>query len=514
MTDQLPPEPLPITARVIYNALLSIFPDHALSILAAIKKVILIKQKMQGFSTMGITAEGFLIIDEEFWNTHMTNLASLKTVLMHELMHNIGGDVFNILPPDPDNPDTELKNMADLLAMDARINAYICNTRPDINPELFLTKFYDDESMKNFAPHKLLRPGVKFETPDEVALLKPIHNMVYSTDEFCPHHEASEKIFEFLKKAGQGKGNKKKLVIKLLGGHGAGSGGSEITQEDLDNAESIEIDMSGLTKEELEKMKEEAQKAEHRHKVNGDPTQQPTPQEQINQAVVEALTQKSTSSQGAGNNSQLTTSLLNQALHVTEKFDLNRFKKLAFDNIFHNVRTQAKVKVGSWSTKPLLPHRPAKSDIILMSAGVFPVLYKQYKYTHKIDKNLLPIYLDVSGSTTPFLPEIIRLIANVSDQLDYVWGFSNKIAKHTVDDLNNGKIVSTGGTDFDCVIDHAEKEGFEHIVVITDGDAYTKYSYPLKTIKTVVTILFGYNNKNNFFTQNFGNTHDIEEVKI
>jgi predicted metal-dependent peptidase len=503
------PTPLPLTAKVIYQALLGIFPDHALSILAAIKKILVIKEPMDGFGTMGITASGILLIDQEFWDKEITSQNRLRTILMHELLHNIGGDVYNI-NSHKDDAEAELRNLADVLAMDARINAFICNSRPDIDPVEFLVSYYNDEVNKQNPVQKILRPGVTFSSGPEATYLKPQHDIIYKSMEFCGHQEFSDQIYEYLKKTPNANGNKKKIKIKLLGSHGTGADGKEITEEDLKNAESIEIDLSSLSKEDLDKLKKEAKEAKQKQQNSGNP-EPANAQEKIDQIVIDALNQSAT---GAGQSDKLTTAFLNQALHVTERFDINRFKQLAFNNIFHNVRTQAKVKLGTWTAKPLIPQRPAKSDIILMSAGIHPVLYKQYKYTTRIDKNLLPIYLDVSGSTTPFLPEIIRLIANISDQLDYVWGFSNKIAKHTIQDLNDGKIITTGGTDFDCVIDHAESQEFEHIVVITDGDASTRHNFPLKTIKSVVTILFGYSNQKNFFTEHFQNTHSIEEVKV
>jgi len=131
-----------------------------------------------------------------------------------------------------------------------------------------------------------------------------------------------------------------------------------------------------------------------------------------------------------------------------------------------------------------------------------------------MDKNLLPIYLDVSGSTYSYLPEIITLISNVSDKLDYIWGFSTQVVKHTIDDLVKRNIKSTGGTCFKCIIKHAIENNFKHIVVITDGDASNPFTGKISDIESVVTILFGYANKQNYFSKHYENTHLIEEVKI
>lgn len=187
---------------------------------------------------------------------------------------------------------------------------------------------------------------------------------------------------------------------------------------------------------------------------------------------------------------------------------------LAFNSIFANFRSQAKVKTGTWSTSPIIPNSLAISDSIKLSMDYPTLLFKKRKYETKIDKNLLPIYLDVSGSTQPYLPEIIALITNVSSLIDYVWGFSDFVHKHEMQDLKENRIRSSGGTSFDCIIEHAVQNKFRNIVVITDGDAACKETEIIPSIESVVTILFGYGYKENFFSKTYGNTHTIDEVKL
>ena len=501
--EVVPTNPLPITYYTIFTALEELFPDQVYVIFSAIKRIFVIKKDIPGFTTMGINKFGHLFIAQSFWDKHMTDMNALKTVLLHELLHHISGDVFNIKTKE-DGKDFELKNHADLLAMDSRINSFICAYRPDIEPQVFLEKFYNDKLCKEDFLHKILKPGSSFDSNEEITLESEYNNF-YNSDDLCSHTQMSKIVFDILKKRPGGKG--KKVIIKLIGMHG--SGGSEVTEQDLEGAEVIEIDMTDLTAEQRKEFEKNIkdQMAKQVDDGSGDEGM-----EALSKAVTEALGKDS--AQGCGRGRKLASIAIDRCLNITEKFDLAKFKKLAFDSIFHNVRSQARVREGKYTTVPYVPNKIFTSDIIRLAAGVPPLMFKTHKLTYRIDKNLLPIYLDVSGSTMSHLPEIVRLIANVSGELDYVWGFSDYIHKHTIKDLQEGKIKSSGGTSFDCIINHVIENKFQHFVVLTDGDGYHEHTGRIPGVDSVVTILFGYSNKNNFFSKEYGNTHMIDEVKI
>lgn len=491
------PDPLPISYRVIYDALLDLFPDSALTILYSLKKIVVFDKDVPGFSTIGVSKNFTLFIYKPFWDKYMHNEDALKTVLMHELMHCVGGDIFQLLGPDDKdlNPEWELINQANNIAMDTRINAYICNARPDINPQDFLEEFYGEASVKNWMAG-LLKPGTKFDTTNaDQASVAPYYKKFYNTEEFCSHHELYEKVYDILKKT-QSQG--KTLTIKLIGAHG--QGGKELTPEDLEGVTKIEIDTS-----ELDDMPENDEK----QSIDTTGGEDDNP---LKKAVMDALAEQA--ARKAGRGSKSADFFIDVSQDIKEKLNLQRFKKLMFDNIFHNVRSQARRRTGSYATTPIIPKHIATSDL-LMAAMDYPVmLWKTKRWSYSIDNNLLPIYLDVSGSTRPYLKEIIKLITNVSNELEYVWGFSNVIEKHTMDELKQGRTKGTGGTDFDCVINHAEENNFKHIVVITDGEAWSSRQQKPENLKSVVTILFGYACKDNYFSINYGNTHMIDEVKI
>jgi len=504
--EVIEPSPIPISYYSIYKALKGVFPDQAHLIFAGIKNIYLIKNN-PGFGTLGISADGKLFICEEFWHKNIRDISSLQVFLAHELFHYTSADVFSIVT-EKENKEYAMINMANNIAMDSRINALICNLFPRIMPELVFRRFYNEEIVKEDWLHKLLAPGYTFDDikNSEEKGFSEIYNSFYDSEVLKPHHVLAEKVLDVLKK----RPKKKVLKISLLGSHGTNI--DELSEEDLQDIDAVEVDMSGVTKEELEKMKQDIQKASEEQTRQEQVEGERSNKERIKGAIKDMLSGEM--GRAAGKGSKLAHTLIRQATEITEKFDIARFKKMAFDNIFHNVRSQARVKIGSYSTSPMLPTNFNKFDMVKLAAGLPVPLFKTKRMAYKFDKNLLPIYLDVSGSTNPFLPEIVRLIANVSNELDYVWGFSTEIHQHSMQELEAGKLKTTGGTDFDCVLDHAEEHNFEHIVVITDGEAWTRRKTRPEFLKSVVTILFGYARKDNYFSVEYGNTHMIDEVKI
>lgn len=493
MNELESPPPLRLKYSVIVEALEELLPDHCEVIINCIRRLILIDKRYPEFSTMGITRNGDLIICIPFWNKYVTSMDILKILLYHELLHHVSGDVYSIL--EKDAPDYKLINAANNIAMDSRINAFISQTKQELSPDQFFESMYGEESeqakINPFA--KILKPhSILDANPDEIAM-KPFYDSFYKTDDFHNHDELKDVVLEILKRKGEeNKGENKENVIVLLGAHGTGDPGeNKLTPEQLENATIIDMTSDKSVEQQLDEQAVE---------------------QTLKDAIVDHLNQQATL--GHGHSNQITSQFLNRSLHITEKFNVAKFKKLAFDSIFHNVRTAAKQKTGKYTSIPYLPNTIAPTDLLLLADDLIPIMWKGKKYSTKIDKNLLPIYLDVSGSTWSHLPDIVRLIANVSDELDFVFGFSDVVEKHTIEELNKGIIKGTGGTCFNCIVNHAKENDYKHIVVISDGDGSCYLNARAPWIDSVVTILFGYSTKNNYFTKNYANTYSIDEVKL
>lgn len=113
---------------------------------------------------------------------------------------------------------------------------------------------------------------------------------------------------------------------------------------------------------------------------------------------------------------------------------------------------------------------PGRSDWLLIANGQWPALFHGPAFGPVDDDQRAHVYLDVSGSVEPWIGRIYGLVLALGDEIGSpVHLFSNEVLDVTLDDLASGKVFTTGGTDFDCVIRHALVHGFRRIVVITDG---------------------------------------------
>ncbi len=111
-----------------------------------------------------------------------------------------------------------------------------------------------------------------------------------------------------------------------------------------------------------------------------------------------------------------------------------------------------------------------RRETFFIAGGVYPFFFKNlvvdddefYKNTH--------IYIDVSGSVLEELPFIYKLIESIKLYIsEPIYLFSTKIEEISIEELKNGEIKTTYGTDFNCVILHAINNNFKKILIITDG---------------------------------------------
>jgi hypothetical protein len=79
------------------------------------------------------------------------------------------------------------------------------------------------------------------------------------------------------------------------------------------------------------------------------------------------------------------------------------------------------------------------------------------------------VYLDVSGSMCPEMPQIIALLARLSRYIRRpFWAFSDSVAPAVI---KNGQLVTstTGGTSMACVLRHVAETRPKTAIVVTDG---------------------------------------------
>ena len=113
-----------------------------------------------------------------------------------------------------------------------------------------------------------------------------------------------------------------------------------------------------------------------------------------------------------------------------------------------------------------------RRESLWLSNGIWPVFFNTPTFSKDLDHVRPHIYIDVSASTKEYQPMIYGLVHHLFDIIgEPIYLFSNKVAEASLEDICKGRMKTTGGTDFDCVIEHAAKNRFQKIVVITDGFA-------------------------------------------
>ena len=125
------------------------------------------------------------------------------------------------------------------------------------------------------------------------------------------------------------------------------------------------------------------------------------------------------------------------------------------------------------TTSPI-PIYPSKRDMVLLSAGFYPGFFHNRINSPTTKDQGLVIYLDVSGSVDEYLPKIISILRNLKNEISSIFLFSNKVVEVAFTTLLQGKIKTTGGTDFDCIAESILDRQFDKAIIITDGYASMK----------------------------------------
>ena len=127
-------------------------------------------------------------------------------------------------------------------------------------------------------------------------------------------------------------------------------------------------------------------------------------------------------------------------------------------------------KRASYPERTVVP-TTSRREVFLMAGGCLPVFYETKRMGHGLREEGVHLYLDVSGSLTETLPFIYGLLRAIGDELasDRVYLFSTRVKEITIEELYRGKVSTSLGTDYDCVVDHARENQAQRILVITDG---------------------------------------------
>jgi len=118
---------------------------------------------------------------------------------------------------------------------------------------------------------------------------------------------------------------------------------------------------------------------------------------------------------------------------------------------------------------PILAGRIVRREAFWLSQGQAPLVYS-LPVPEADSAEPIFCYVDVSGSTRSAWGPVIRALrVLVADgrRLE-TFQFSNKVVPL---DVTSERVASTGGTDFDCVLDHMVECSCREVFVVTDGFA-------------------------------------------
>ncbi|MCS7151704.1 MAG: hypothetical protein NZ928_04920 [Endomicrobia bacterium] len=165
-----------------------------------------------------------------------------------------------------------------------------------------------------------------------------------------------------------------------------------------------------------------------------------------------------------GYSNKITTTKLNKINKFKSKTFYNAVLKAISIDYSHPV-----VKEQMFPEYGFIPQFTRK-ETFLISSGFIPIVYQTLLTKKEYDEMKLHIYIDLSGSTELLWELYYGLILALYELIGMpVYLFSNQVEEAKLEDIKEGKIKTTFGTDINCVIQHALKRNFYRILLLTDG---------------------------------------------
>jgi len=450
---------------LFYEVITDYLKGSAIFATRAVNKIVVLNKGDHLFDkvdTLCIDANGVIKINKEFWKAKVKTKQDAAIVFLHEMMHSVLSDT--IISKNMNPQEHLLAN----ISMDIRINAIIYQKW--IKDKGSIGKTILENMYPSYGFSGLLRPGSNYGVNSKFRLL---YNAMYPISNYHNYNNIQEKnLFkneESIRTAIKILVSKKKLEeivgkVILIGTH------------------------SFNENNEIEGMDEGTKDA-------------------IRDLLLDNL-----SNANARYRSELYDNICNvikSSYSINNKI-LERFACSAKINVIKQFYKKPRRITG------VIPQNPTNREIVLMACDYIPPLWKNKKdILDNINKNVA-IYLDVSGSVGAHLPKILGVIANLKQGIKTIFCFSNLVSEHSVSDLCQGKYETTGGTDFDCIVEHAVEHNIDKCIIFTDG--YADLNNANKTlakehIKDSAIVYFsGSVNRNNYFEQKYDKHFTLEEL--
>jgi len=171
---------------------------------------------------------------------------------------------------------------------------------------------------------------------------------------------------------------------------------------------------------------------------------------------------------------------------------------------------------GIVHSRSIIPTNVTKNEAAKIVMGFPPLFYRRKVPTETaLQKRGVAFYLDVSGSVYEYLPKILGIFKNLEDEISAVYCFSNQVVEISKERFMIGAIRTTGGTDFNCVVDHAVEKDHKKILVFSDGDAHMddrRRSIARREIKKMGIVYFGNYVRANWIDQQYRCSFVLEDL--
>lgn len=228
-----------------------------------------------------------------------------------------------------------------------------------------------------------------------------------------------------------------------------------------------EINVLGFENEEGEKKEEEPDQRGHKEETDGKPEiRAKVHVDSLPPDIIEHMAKGVQDTQSAAF-SDIEMDYVTKKLKSSKSFETQLVEEYILDRISKKARS---VFTDSEPEESMLPLRISNRDAFRLALGWYPLSYEN-EIEKEDKKGGLAVYVDVSGSFEAYIPYTLGVIEAMEDVVEKIFQFSNIVSEISMEDLkkNNVRIVTTGGTDFDCIVRHAVDNNFDKVMIITDG---------------------------------------------
>jgi hypothetical protein len=466
-------------SALFFSIITEVLGDSSIFATKAIKTIKLVEKDHPYVDTLAIGKEGVIIVNKAFWRKNVKTRTDAKVVLIHELLHSILGDTSKL--DKISKLELDLRNFTQDIRINASIHNFFLNTTERTQKNI-LDKMYSATG-----PMSLLRPRSNISKNSKFLLLYcslyPNHfsnnwrigRLQEKAEDIFKSEEALLHAIKILLPTTFVKNLAK---VTLLGSHSKEGPEGEFQVVD------------GVTAEDLEGLSDEDKDSIIDGISNGFP-------------------------KGSSNTYGLDGVLRDHMVAVVKSkksLNLQLLKNFSCSAKVNSIRCMWKVPSRVTS---VLPIRPSGKDMAMLAAGYIPTLWKNNVQRDKTENKNIAIYLDVSGSVGAHLPMILGFITSLKRNIQKVFCFSTYISEHTLQELNEGKFKSSGGTDFNPIVEHAIENKLDKIVIITDGHARVGHRHQQlakKHIDDAAVVYFGNRNADNWWHQTYDKTFKLEEL--